>query len=141
MLNICTTCNSWEIGSYKTQQSRHNEHTHFCRNFVMKSAIWFSENEGGVKGRLELFQKFVRFGRPVPKNSNILHFEIYILHFEIQYLAFDIDMSYLTLTLTLAWHLTFYFLLFTLIWHLTLICQLTSIWDLTFKFCLWLLTW
>ena len=29
-----------------------------------KSATWFSENEGGgVKGRLELFQKFIRFGR------------------------------------------------------------------------------
>ena len=47
MLNCCTTCISWEIGSYNTQQSRHNEHTHFCRNFVAKSAIWFSENEGG----------------------------------------------------------------------------------------------
>ena len=46
-LNCCTTCISWEIGSYNTQQSRHNEHTHFCRNFVAKSAIWFSENEGG----------------------------------------------------------------------------------------------
>ena len=30
-----------------------------------KSATWFSENEGrggGVKGRLELFRKFIRFG-------------------------------------------------------------------------------
>ena len=33
MLNCCTTCISWEIESYNTQQSRHNEHTHFCRNF------------------------------------------------------------------------------------------------------------
>ena len=33
------------------------------RTFVTKSAIWFSENEGGVKGRLELFRKFIRFGR------------------------------------------------------------------------------
>ena len=32
------------------------------RTFVAKSAIWFSENEGGVKGRLELFRKFIRFG-------------------------------------------------------------------------------
>ena len=63
MLNCCTTCISWEIGSYNTQQSRHTEHTHFCRNFVAKSATWISENEGGgVKGRLELFQKFITFG-------------------------------------------------------------------------------
>ena len=63
MLNCCTTCISWEIGSYNTQQSRHTEHTHFCRNFVAKSATWFSENEGGgVKGRLELFRKFISFG-------------------------------------------------------------------------------
>ena len=47
ILNCCTTCISWEIGSYNTQQSRHTEHTHFCRNFVAKSATWFSENEGG----------------------------------------------------------------------------------------------
>ena len=40
MLNCCTTCISWEIGSYNTQQSRHTEHTHFCRNFVAKSATW-----------------------------------------------------------------------------------------------------
>ena len=33
------------------------------RIFVAKSATWFSENEGGgVKGRLELFRKFIRFG-------------------------------------------------------------------------------
>ena len=62
MLNCCTTCISWEIGSYNTQESRHTEHTHFCRNFVAKSATWFSENEGGVKGRLELFRKFISFG-------------------------------------------------------------------------------
>ena len=31
--------------------------------FRKKSATWFSENEGGgIKGRLELFQKFIRFG-------------------------------------------------------------------------------
>ena len=47
MLNCCTTCISWEIGSCNTQQSHHNQHTHFCRNFVARSAIWFSENEGG----------------------------------------------------------------------------------------------
>ena len=56
-----TTCISWEIGSYNTQQSRRNEHMHFCRNFVAKYAIWFSENEGGIKGRLEVFPKFIRF--------------------------------------------------------------------------------
>ena len=39
-------------------------------------AIWFSENEGGVKGHFELFRKFVRFGtltRPLLlKRSHIL---------------------------------------------------------------------
>ena len=53
MLYCCTTCISWEIGSYNTQQSRHNEHTHFCREirnmiFQMRGgskAVWnFSEN-------------------------------------------------------------------------------------------------
>ena len=53
MLNICTTYISWEIGSYNTQMSLH---THFCRNIT-------SENKGGgVKGRLELFRKFICFG-------------------------------------------------------------------------------
>ena len=71
MMNCCTTCIFWEIGSYNTQQSRHNEHTHFCRTYVAKSAIWFFENEGGgVKGRLEFFQKSsVLVGPSVPKGG------------------------------------------------------------------------
>ena len=32
MMNCCTTCILWEIGSYNTQQSRHKPH--FCRTFV-----------------------------------------------------------------------------------------------------------
>ena len=55
MLNCCTTCISWEIGSYNTQQSRHNEHTHFCRNFAAKSATWFSENEEGTFPKIHPF--------------------------------------------------------------------------------------
>ena len=35
---------------------------YFGHEFRNKSATWFSENEGGVKGRLELFRKFIRFG-------------------------------------------------------------------------------
>ena len=61
MLNCCTTCISWEIGSYNTQQSRHNEHTHFCRE--IRNMIFRRWGGGGVKGRLELFRKFIRFGR------------------------------------------------------------------------------
>ena len=30
--------------------------------FKEKFAIWFSENEGGVKGRLEFSRKFIQFG-------------------------------------------------------------------------------
>ena len=63
MLNSCTTCISWEIGSYNTQQSHHNEHTHFCRNFVAKSAIWFSENEGGGQRPFGTFPKIHPFWR------------------------------------------------------------------------------
>ena len=58
MLNCCTTCISWEIGSYNTQQSRHNEHTHFCReirNMIFRKwgggseAVWnFSKNESDL---------------------------------------------------------------------------------------------
>ena len=61
MLNCCSSCISWEIGSYNTQQSRHNEHMHFCReihNMIFRKL-------GGVKGRLELFRKFIRFGDAV----------------------------------------------------------------------------
>ena len=61
MLNCCTTCISWEIGSYNTQQSHHNEHTHFCRTFVAKSAIWFSENEGGDQRPFGSFPKIHPF--------------------------------------------------------------------------------
>ena len=63
MLNCCTTCISWEIGSYNTQQSRHNEHTHFCRNFVAKSSIWFSEDEGGGQRPFGTFPKIHPFWR------------------------------------------------------------------------------
>ena len=34
MLNCYTTCISREIGSYNIWQSRHNEHTHFCREIT-----------------------------------------------------------------------------------------------------------
>ena len=37
----------------------------FGHEFRKKNAIWFSENGGGVKGRLEFFQKFIRFGRAI----------------------------------------------------------------------------
>ena len=43
---------------------RHNEHTHFCRNFVAKSAIWFSENEGGGQRPFGTFPKFHPFWCP-----------------------------------------------------------------------------
>ena len=66
MLNCCTTCISWEIGSYNTQQSRHTEHTHFCRNFVAKSATWFSENEGGGQRPFGTFPKIHQFWRRHP---------------------------------------------------------------------------
>ena len=36
------------------------DHIHY-----KKFATWFSENEGGVKGRLEFFWKFVRFGSAI----------------------------------------------------------------------------
>ena len=73
MLNCCTTCISWEIGSYNTQQSRHTEHTHFCRNFVAKSATWFSENEGGVSKAVWNFSKNSSLLEmpPFPKYYNV----------------------------------------------------------------------
>ena len=47
MLNCCT----WEIGSYNTQQSRHNEHMHFCRKIrnmasTQKSLLWKFISQG-----------------------------------------------------------------------------------------------
>ena len=75
MLNCCTTCISWEIGSYNTQQSRHTEHTHFCRNFVAKSATWFSENEGGGSKAVWNFSKnsSVLEGGGFPNSSAICY--------------------------------------------------------------------
>ena len=49
MLNCCTTCIPWEIGSYETQQSRHNEHMQFCRKIC--NNLLFG-----------IFQNFIRFG-------------------------------------------------------------------------------
>ena len=45
------------------------------RTFVVKSAIWFSENEGGwVKGHMELFRKFIRFGDGrLPQTLKVSH--------------------------------------------------------------------
>ena len=46
------------------------------RTFPKQFATWFSENEGGVKCRLELFQKIIRFGvaaRPLCTNLPIMH--------------------------------------------------------------------
>ena len=36
---------------------------YFCHEFREKIATWFSGNEGGVKGRLDLLRQFIRFGR------------------------------------------------------------------------------
>ena len=50
------------------QQSRHNEHTHFCgkiRNFL--------KMRGGVKGRLEFFRKFIRFGGADDQSYILVH--------------------------------------------------------------------
>ena len=94
MLNCCTTCISWEIGSYNTQQSRHTEHTHFCRNFVAKSATWFSENEGGGdKGRLELFQKFISFGGTILPLINKEKF--LLMEFDHRYYRLNIFLDYI----------------------------------------------
>ena len=62
MLNICTTCISWEIGSYNTQQSLHMNVRTFVAILSRNPHYNFPKMRGGVKGRLELFLKFVRFG-------------------------------------------------------------------------------
>ena len=78
VLYCCTTCISWEIGSYNIKQSRQNEHTHFWRkttHFCRETTHFCCEIthfcreinfcpkvRGGSKGRLELFRKFIRFG-------------------------------------------------------------------------------
>ena len=62
MMNCCTTCILREIGSYNTQQSRHNEHTHFCPLLSRNPQYDFPKMRGGrgVKGRLEFFRKFIQ---------------------------------------------------------------------------------
>ena len=62
MLNICTTCNSWEIGSYNTQQCLHMNICTFVPILSRKAQCNFPKMRGGVKGRFELFRKFIRFG-------------------------------------------------------------------------------
>ena len=62
MLNICTTCISWEIGSYDTQQCLHMNIRTFVTILSRKAQCNFPKMRGGVKGRFELFRKFIRFG-------------------------------------------------------------------------------
>ena len=62
MLNICTTCISWEIGSYNTQQCLHMNIRTFVTILSRKAQCNFPKMRGGVKGRFELFRKFIRFG-------------------------------------------------------------------------------
>ena len=63
MLNICTTCIPWEIGSYNTQQCLHMNIRTFVTILSRKAQYNFPKMRGGAKGRLELFRKFIRFGR------------------------------------------------------------------------------
>ena len=62
MLDICTTCISWEIGSYNTQQCLHMNIRTFVTILSRKAQCNFPKMRGGVKGRFELFRKFIRFG-------------------------------------------------------------------------------
>ena len=57
-----TTCISWEIGSYNTQQCLHMNIRTFVEILSQNPQYNFPKMRGGVKGRLELFQKFIRFG-------------------------------------------------------------------------------
>ena len=68
MLHCCTTCISWEIGSYNTQQSHHNEHTPCCRNFVVKSVIWFFRKCGGDQRPFSKIQPFWKGHFPLAPN-------------------------------------------------------------------------
>ena len=79
MLNICTPCISWEIGSY--------EHTHFCHNFVAilwrkaqhdfpkmrgggSKAVWnFSENSSVLE---TASFPYIQSGSPVQGKFSIL---------------------------------------------------------------------
>ena len=65
-LNCCTTCISWEIGSYNTQQSTIMNIRTFVAILSRNPQHDFPKvRGGGVKGRLELFRSFIRFGGPI----------------------------------------------------------------------------
>ena len=64
-LNCCTTCISWEIGSYNTQQSAiMNIRTFFAYLSQNPQHDFPKMRGGGVKGRLELFRSFIRSSVP-----------------------------------------------------------------------------
>ena len=64
-LNCCTTCISWEIGAYNTQQSAIMNIRTFVAILSRNPQHDFPKMRGGVKGRLELFRSFIRFGVPI----------------------------------------------------------------------------
>ena len=65
-LNWCTTCISWEIVSYNTQQSAIMNIRPFVAILSQNPQHDFPKMRGGgVKGRLELFRSFIRFGVPI----------------------------------------------------------------------------
>ena len=53
MLNCCTICISWEIGSYNTQQSRHDEHPQFCREMIIRK--WGGQRPFGTSPKIHPF--------------------------------------------------------------------------------------
>ena len=62
ILNICAACISWEIGSKNTQMFLHMNIRTFVTILSRKAQCNFPKMRGGVKSRLELFRKFIRFG-------------------------------------------------------------------------------
>ena len=63
-LNCCATCISWEIGSYHTQKSHHNEHTHFCRILSRNPQYDFPKMRGGSQMPFGTFPKIHPFWCP-----------------------------------------------------------------------------
>ena len=77
MLNICTTCISWEIGSYNTQQCLHINIRTFVTILSRKAQYNFPKMRGGGQRPFVTFPKIHPIWKRAPSLSSMIKISHY----------------------------------------------------------------